>query len=377
MKISLIQEHLAKALLHINKAVSTRPNIPVLANVLLETEKGKLKLSATNLEIGISTWIGATVAEEGSLTVSAKMLSDFVNSLGAGKLDMIMDGQKLVVKSVDNNADFYIIPADDFPQVPEIEGEPIMEIKAVDFADAVSRTAFAAGTDESRPVLTGLLMEAEESELTLVAVDGFRLSRKLITLSEPVKENLSEIVPARALIEVERLISDAVEEDSDETLKIYLMESKNQMLFKIGDLQLSTRLIEGKFPDYKQILPEDKKLNFKVDRKQLAATIKVVSIFARNVVGNKARIQIDTTEDKLKMRANVVDVGSNESSVDITDVEGADMETGYNVKFLSDMLSAIKSTQIQFETNGPTAPGVFLDTDDANFVHVVMPMKLD
>jgi len=375
MKISLIQEHLAKALIYINKAVSTRPNIPVLANVLLETEKGRLKLSATNLEIGINTWIGATISEGGKVTVSAKLLSDFVNSLKPGKLEIEQSNQKLVVKSVDNKAEFYVIPADDFPTIPEKEGSPIFQINAAEFADAIARTAFAAGTDESRPVLTGILMEATKKELTMVAVDGFRLSRKKLKLSEEIEKGISEIIPARALIEVERLVRDI--DDEKETMDVYLLGNKNQMLFKTNDIELSTRLIEGKFPNYKQIIPTEKSLSFVIEKSEMVDMLKVVNIFARNVVGNKARYKVDAEKQELSLSANVIDVGNNESTIKINKVEGDDLETGYNAMFLKDMIGSIYSDKVIFETNGSTSPGVFLDAEDKNFLHIVMPMRLE
>lgn len=375
MKISLMQENLAKALSHISKAVSNRPNIPVLANVLLETEKGRLKLSATNLEIGINSWIGATVDKNGRLTVSARLLSDFVNTLKSGKLDLEEDGKSLVIKSVDNTAEFYIIPAEDFPQVPIMEGEAIVEVNALEFAEAIGKTVFAAGTDESRPVLTGVLLEGSGKQITMVAVDGFRLSHKQIQLKKELKVDLNEIVPAKALAEVERLIKDTAGEKDN--VQIYLLEGKNQLLFKIADVELSTRLIEGKFPDYKQIMPKENALKLKIKREEFADMLKVVSIFARNVVGNKARFKVDTQSQSLSLTVNVIEVGNNQSVIKVKDIKGDDLETGFNVKFLSDMLGAMRSTDLMFESNGPAAPGVFLDPKDPDFVHVVMPMRLE
>lgn len=373
MKVELLQENLKKALSHINKAVSARPNIPVLANVLLETEKGRIKLAATNLEIGITTWVGATVTKEGTITVSAKLLSDFINSLKPGKIELMINDNKLLAKSVDNKAEFFMIPAEEFPQIPQIEGKASLGLDAEEFADAVSRTAFAASTDESRPVLTGVLFNVDKKQLTLVGVDGFRLSKKNIKLNTSVTDSINEIIPASALQEVERLIRDVEEEK----IEIYLMSGKNQVLFKIGDIEFSTRLIEGKFPDYEQILPDDKELTFKMDKKEFVDMLKVVSIFARNVVGNKAKANVNVEEKELVLTANVIDVGSNESRIAIKNISGDDLETGFNVKFLSDMVSAIKGEEIIFESKGATSPGVFKDPADKDFVHVVMPMRLE
>lgn len=376
MKVSLIQENLAKALLYINKAVSSRPNIPILANVLLETEKGKLKLSATNLDIGISTWIGATIAEEGKVTVSARMLSDFVNSLKKGKIELLQQNQTLVVKSVDNVAEFYIIPAEDFPRVPQVEGDALLEINALSLADTFTKTAFAASTDESRPALTGLLFKGVKEKLTIVGVDGFRLSKKELLLENDLgSKDFEEIVPARAVSEVETLIKDI--SGKEDSVKIYLLGNKNQMLFKIGDVELSTRLIEGKFPEYENILPKDYKISFKAEKTVFTDMLKVVSIFARNVVGNKTKFSVIGMDSKLQLTTTVVDIGNNESEIKIKEIEGDDFETAFNVKFLQDMVNTISGEFIVFQTNGPTAPGVFLDPNDKDFIHVVMPMRVE
>jgi len=376
MKISVLQENLAKALLYVNRAVSARPNIPVLANVLLEAEKGKIKLSATNLEVGISTWIGAEVAEPGKLTVSAKLLSEFINSLKKGRMEMYEADQMLEVNFVDNKAQFFIIPADDFPKVPEPEGEVMLELNAFNFADAVAETSFSAGVDESRPVLTGVLMLAKDKTLTLVGVDGFRLSKKELQLGkEIVKDEFREIVPAKSLMEVEKLIREVGTEEM--VLQIYYLGAKNQILFKVGDIEFSTRLIEGEFPDYEKIIPKEEAVKFTVSREELMNVIKIVSIFARNVIGNKARFKIEADSKKLSLSASVIDIGKNESKIGLKDLLGDDFETGFNVKFLTDMVTAIKSKEIIFESKGPQAPGVFLDPDDKNYIHIIMPMRLD
>jgi DNA polymerase-3 subunit beta len=376
MKVSLMQENLAKALLHINKAVSNRPNIPVLANVLIEAQKGMIKLSSTNLEMGISMWIGANISEEGRLTVSAKLLSEFVSSLKPGKIDLIQKEQMLEVNSVDNRAEFFIIPADDFPKVPEAEGQNIIEVNALKFADAIFQTVFAAGTDDSRPVLTGILMQTAEKQITMVGVDGFRLSRKILKLDKAVKaDSFKEIVPARTLKEMEAILRDVA--DENEVVKIFYLGNKNQLLFKVGDLELSTRLIEGEYPDYEKIMPKDKVLRFELNREEFSNILKVVSIFARNVIGNKTRFKVDATNKTLTMSASVVDVGKNDSSIKLDNIEGEDIENGFNVRFLLDVVNVMKVEKLIFESNGPTAPGVFTNPSDPDFVHVVMPMRLD
>jgi len=375
MKISILQENLAKALNHTSKAVSNRPNIPVLANVLIEAEKGKVKLSTTNLEIGVNTWIGADVAEDGSLTVSAKLLTEFVNSLGAGKLEVYQVKQNLEVKSVDNRAEFAIIPAGDFPTVPQAEGEPIIKLNALEFAEAEKQTAFASAVDDSRPILTGILVEATERKMSLVAVDGFRLSKKNLKLESGPKEELKEVLPSRSLVELEKIIRDVASEK--DTLEIFSLPNKNQMVFKIQDTEFTTRMIEGEFPDYQQILPKSMNVSFKILKSDLASTVKIASIFARNVIGNKVRFKFEPEAKTLELLASVVDVGNNESKVGVLDVQGERIETAYNIKFLQDMINAMNGDELVYETEGITSPGVFKDKEDPDFLHIIMPMRLD
>ena len=375
MKILVLQENLSKALNIVNRAVSTRPNIPILGNCLFEAQKGKIKLSATNLEIGISTWIGADVGEAGKVTVSSKLLAEFINSLHPGKVNLAVVEQLFEVNFVDNKAEFFIIPAEDFPKLPEVEGEHLMEVPALDFAKAISKTAFAAGTDESRPVLTGVLLRAEEDKLTLVGVDGFRLSKKEIKLESKVKEVVKEIIPAKSLQEVEKLIFEVCEEK--DKVEIFYLGSKNQILFKFSNIEFSSRLIEGEFPDYQKIIPKESIVKFTVPREELGNVIKIASIFARNVIGNKTRFKVDSDEKILSLSASVVDIGKNESKIDLKNISGESLETGFNIKFLNEMIVAIKSKDISFQSNGATAPGVFLDTEDPDFIHIIMPMRLD
>ena len=375
MKITILQENISKALNHVVRAVAQRPNIPVLANVLIEAKKGKLKFSATNLEIGINAEVGAEVIKEGSLTVSAKLLFEFLNSLKSGKITLTQTGQKVEVKSVDNKAEFVMIPADDFPKVPEAEKTPIMVINAYNLAEAIAKTSFAAAQDDSRPVLTGLLFEAKGKKLRIVGVDGFRLSKVDLELSAGPKEVLKEIIPAKSLQEVERIIKSESSEKDD--VEIYMLGDKNQILFKIGDIELSSRLIEGEYPDYNQIIPKETTNSFKVLKSEFQSSVKVIMIFARNVIGHKTRFVVKSTEKKLILSTNIIDVGNNESTVDLANIKGESFKTAYNAKFIMDMLNSFKGDELSYRTNGVTAPGVFEDKKDKDYLHIIMPMRID
>lgn len=376
MKITILQEHLSKVLNNVVKAVSSRPNIPVLANVLIKTEQGEIKLSTTNLEIGINAKIGAEIIEEGEVTVSAKLLSEFVNTLDGGKIELIQEGQTFYIKSKENNAEFFIIPVDEFPNVPQSSDKPIMTLEANKLADAISKTILATANDDSRPVLTGVLFEAKENNLSLVGVDGFRLSKVDLNIEEKLTEEFKEIIPAKSLQEVERIIRD-VTSDKEDKVEIYMLGDKNQILFKVKHIEISSLLIEGEFPDYNQIIPKEKKNSFSILKSDLLNSTKVIMIFARNIIGYKTKFSLQATDRKLQLSTNVIDVGNNESAVDITNIEGESIETAYNCKFLIDMIGSMKGDEIIYETNGVTAPGVFRDKSDETYLHIIMPMRID
>jgi DNA polymerase-3 subunit beta len=342
---------------------------------LIETIDNQLKLSTTDLELGISTLVGADVKSNGKTTVNARTLSEFVNSLSAGTLTIEFRDKVLVIKNKLSSAEFNVVDAEEFPPLPQVSATPAFKVKALPFATSLDKVIFAAAHDDSRPVLTGVLFEAKSKKLTIVGVDGFRLSKKVMDIERASTTEFNHIVPARALSELARITHDLGEDD--EVLEGYLLKDKNQMIFKVQDVEISTRLIEGEFPEYQQILPKESKHSFKVDKEMLSRSLKVVSIFARSAVGNKAVFEILADKGKLKLSAQVADVGENESSLEILDVKGADLKTGYNIKFLMDMLNAIDGEDVYFEANGVTAPGVFKDAEDKDFLHIVMPMRLD
>lgn len=375
MNATVTQENFAKALTHVAKAISSNPSIPVLANVLIEITKDQMKLSTTDLELGISTIIGADVKKEGKVTVDARTLAEFVNSLSGGKLTLDLKDKILEVKNKSNSAEFNIISADEFPPLPEVSGKASFKVQSLPFAKSINQVVFSSASDDSRPVLTGILFEATKKRLSMVGVDGFRLSKKTLTIKRTSSSEFSYIVPGRALQELARISQDLC--DDEDVTEVYLLGEKNQMLFKVKDVGLSTRLIEGEFPDYKQIIPKESKFKFAVDKESFANSAKIVGIFARSAVGNKSVFDYNPSKNSLKLSAQVADVGENESSIEVHEVEGDSMKTAFNTRFLSDMVNAIEGEEILFESNGVTAPGVFRDKDDKDFLHIIMPMRID
>ncbi len=258
MKISCLQENLARGLAVVGRAVATRSPLPILSNILLETDQGRLRLAATNLEIGINCWIGARIEEEGSITVPARLLTEFVNSLPPGQIDMELTRrtQTLNLKCARFEANIKGIDPSEFPNVPtadSIGGRPqgALHLKADAFRRMIDQVVFAAATDESRPILTGVLTHFHQGGLTLAAADGFRLSVTTADVGVGVDETISVIVPARALAELNR-----VGGEQEAPIELIITPTRNQILFHLSDIDLVSQLIDGNFPDYKQIVPK-------------------------------------------------------------------------------------------------------------------------
>ncbi len=376
MKFSVLQENLSKSLNIVSKVVSAKPTLPILANILLEASKGKVKLSATDLEIGINTWLTADSEVDGKITVSAKTFAEYVNSLPEGRLDIELKGTQLNVKSKSSSASFTTIPADDFPPITEVDGKAVMSLMPFDFKEAIEQVVFAAAIDDARPALTGVQFEIKGKELTMVCVDGFRLSKKVLHL-EKVVEDFNPLVPAKALIEFSKVLTDT----EDEAVEVFMIKEKNQVVFRFAEFDLVTRLVDAKFPDYNQIIPSDNKTRAVIEVAPLQDVVKIVNIFARNVIGNKSIFDINPEENKISLQAAMAEVGENQSEIQAL-AEGDPLVIAFSAKYMNDMLNNINSDYLVFESNGPTMPGVFKPADvkgeaSEDYLHIIMPMRLE
>ena len=360
MQFSCNQDTFAKYLNIISRVVNNKPGLPILNNVLFEALKGKVILKATDLELSISTWIGADVKVDGKITVPAKQLAEFINSIPEEKVDVDLDKQSFNISTENNSASFNTMPADDFPAIPEIaEGQkPVVRINKNDLVMAVNRVAFAAARDDIKPVLTGVKVEIDESNVSFVCTDGLRLSRQVIK-AEKGTEKKDILVPVRAFEELSHIVSEL--DNEDEIVEVYVLSERNQVLFRFGEVDLVSRLIDGEFPEYKQIIPTGYKT-------------KVINIIARSVLGNKMILDIYKT-DKISLSATQSDLGKNQSNINCK-VEGDDIKIAFSAKLLSDVLNHVDSDDIIFECSEAVRPGVFKIKKDENFVHLVMPMML-
>jgi len=376
MKVTILQENLARGLSIVSRAVSPRSTLPVLANVLIASDEGRLRLSATNLELGITCWIAARIEEEGSTTIPARTIADLVNTLPADQVQLTLDTgtQTLNVRSGTSNTDIKCIDAQEFPPLPVPELEGAVQINVVDFKEMIHQVAFAASTDEARPVLMGVLVTVEKDQITLAAADGFRLSVRKATLSQPAAQPISAIIPARALSELARVAG-----DGDESITMVVPKGRGQVVFRVKDVEVVSQLIDGTFPDFQQIIPRSYKSRTLVSTAALLKACKQAEIFAREG-SNVARLDIKTASGEMQpseveISAQSEETGSNETIVEAT-VDGSGLLIAFNVKYLREVLEVVKTPNVALETSAPNAPGVVRPVGDDSFLHVIMPMHL-
>jgi DNA polymerase-3 subunit beta len=375
MKVTVLQESLARGLSIVSRAVSPRSTLPVLSNVLVASDEGRLRLSATNLELGITCWIGARIEEEGSTTVPARTIVDLVGTLPQEQVSLSLAAatQTLNVRCGASNTDIKCIDAQEFPPlpVPDMEGAILLNI--ADFKDMISQVAFAASVDEARPVLMGVLVAVEGETITMAAADGFRLSVRKGTLSQPAIQPVTAIIPARALSELARVAS-----DGNETISMVMPKGRGQVIFRMKEVEVVSQLIDGNFPDYQQIIPRSYKSRTILSTPALLKACKQAEIFAREG-SNVARLDIKSAGDlepgAVEISAQSEETGSNETIVAAT-IEGVGLLIAFNVKYMREVLEVIKSPNVALETSAANAPGVIRPVGEDNFLHVIMPMHL-
>jgi DNA polymerase III subunit beta len=376
MKVTVLQENLARGLGTVSKAVSPRSTLPVLANILIASDEGRLRLSATNLEMGITCWIAARIEEEGSTTVPARTFSDLVSTLPGDQVLLRLDPstQTLNVRGGTSTNDIKCIDAQEFPPMPVPDFEGAVQINVGDFREMIHQVAFAASSDEARPVLMGVLVQVDKDKLTMAAADGFRLSVRRAVLSTPSPAPVSAIVPAQALKELARVAT-----DSEEPIYMIMPKGRGQVVFRVKDVEVVSQLIDGTFPDFQQIIPRSYKSRTLVSTSSLLKACKQAEIFAREG-SNVARLNIKTAQSEMQpseveISATSEETGKNETIVEAT-VDGSGLLIAFNVKFLREALEVIRTPNVALETSAPNAPGVVKPVGDDQFLHVIMPMHL-
>ena len=373
MKISCLQENLAKGLSVVGRAVGTRSTLPQASHVLLASDEGRLKLVATNLEIAITCWIGAQVEEEGAVTVPARLLTDFVSSLPNERIDMSLPARakQLNLNCARNEASVSGMDAADFPPVPPVDDGFRLKLDAKALRTAIEHVEFAAAADDTRPVLTGIHTLLEDSELTLAAADGFRLAVYKLALAEEVPEKVEVIIPARAMRELMRLLA-----EEEEPLELAFNAARSQVLLRLKSVEMVATLIQGTFPNYSQLIPGSYASRALIDMRQFLQETRIAAIFARDGSGI-VRIQLQPGEDvapgKLIISARAEEIGEHRGEMDVK-IEGEASKIAFNSKYLQEVLQVLDCSQVALETSTPSSPGVIRPVGVENYVHVVMPM---
>jgi DNA polymerase III subunit beta len=373
VKLSCLQENLNWGLGIVGRAVATRTTLPITNNIMLETDQSRLKLIATNLEMAITCWLGAKIEEEGTITVPAKLLTEFINSLPKDKVDMSMTpkSKALSVRCARYEARISGMDSKDFPPIPTVDQGVNTSIDVEVLRQAITQVVFAAASEESRPVLTGIDAKFDGSLLTLAAADGFRLAVYKVTLAKPVSQKIEVIIPAKTLAELNRLMA-----DQEDPVEVTVNPNKSQILFKLKNIELVSQLIQGNFPQYEQLIPTSSGTKATVDVAEFLRATRTAAIFARDGTGIVRLIIApggELTPGKMTISARSEEIGDDQGEIDAI-VQGNEAKIAFNGKYLTDVLNVLKEAQVMLETTSPSSPGVIKPVGTDNYIHVVMPM---
>lgn len=363
--VKVLLENLKASLSLAQHGVSSRSQLPVLLNFLLEAKKEGLFVSSTDLELGINIKIPAKIESEGEITVTAKTFFDFLSNIGSEKITLKQEGTMLELTAEKVHSKFPTIPATEFPKLYQTKGKLAGEFKKEDFDKQVSRVVFAASLDSGRPALSGLLIKSEEKGISLVATDGYRLSLKE-GFSDSAGKGVGQLLlPARVLKELVGIKEQGM-------IKLYTSEENNQVVFEIGDVSLVGRLIEAEYPEYQKIIPQDFGTKAVFNREDAASAVRACSVFAREAANI---VKMTIGKDKIIFSSSASSVGENEIEVEAK-IEGEENEIAFNVRYLLDFFSSVDDDEVSFEMTGPLSPGVFRLGKDKDFLHLIMPIRV-
>jgi DNA polymerase-3 subunit beta len=362
MKLQVTQENLNRALGSVARVANSRGTLPILANVLIKTSNNRLSISATNLDIAITHYIGAKVSEEGSITVPARLMQDFVSSLPDGVIELDLQETKLHVTTDQYNSVVNGIVADDFPVMPAITTGKSWELDGATFKRGLQQVVFTASNDETRPVLTGVLLQTINSKLYMASTDSYRLAEKKLSNN---KSDVQLLIPASAMHDLLRVLG-----DGDDKIKV--THDEQQVLFQVGDVELVTRLVDGKYPDYRKLIPESFQTEARLKRADFVNVTKVSSLFARESAGS-VTIEVDKKTNQLSIRSVASQLGENTATVPAK--ISNDGSITLNSRYLLDALGALSGDEVVFSFNGKLEPTQLSDPSGDDYKHIIMPLK--
>ncbi len=365
MELSVTQENFSKALSAVGRVASTKTQLPILSNILLRTDGNRLLVAATNLEIATTQYIGAKIVKPGAITVPARLISEFVSSLPKGPIELRIVGENIHISSGKYHSIINGVIADDFPELPTINEESSVtySINVEEFKQAVSQTILTSSNDSTRPVLTGVYWHSYEGWIYLAATDGYRLSeRRLVETTSEV----SAIIPTQTLQEVLRTIVDTVD-------TIDVLFDETQVRFRINDAEVISRLVDGNFPDYRQLIPEKSDIVAVMNKSEFSRVTKVAGLFARES-GGSVTVTVDSDKKSVSLHSIASELGENTSELD-AEVTG-DGQVTLNSRYLSESLNVVDADTISFSFSGKLSPCIIKSTNaDTNYYHVIMPLK--
>jgi DNA polymerase-3 subunit beta len=365
MKIICLQEKFKKAISIVERITGKNISLPILSNILIETDKGRLKISATDLEIGLNVWISAKVEKAGKVTIPVSILSNFISSLPQDKIYLETDKNNLLIKCGSFNATIKGLNVDDFPIIPKLNDQPFLTLKAKDIHKALSQVHPAASFSDTRPEIAGVFFRFNpDGTLKLAATDSFRLAEKTLRNAVQITQGLSLIIPLKTIIELTRILN---EKDID----VRLIIKENQILFDLGDIHVVSRLIEGHFPDYERIIPQEFKTEVVIEKNKLIEAIRIASFF----VAKANDVSFDfNTKDGLKINSASQELGSHNSTLK-AEVKGSDVKLVFNYKYIIDGLNSIDKNKVVFQLNGKEKPLLMKGANDVSYVYIVMPVR--
>ncbi|MFH1971544.1 MAG: DNA polymerase III subunit beta [Patescibacteria group bacterium] len=366
MKLKVLQENLSKALINASRFTTSKAQLPILGNIKLETKKTKLIVSATNLEMSTSISLGAQVEKDGEIAIPARVITEVINNLQPGTISLVAEKEQLKISASSFSSVISGMNTSDLPLIPQkVNEEKSFSLPKEKMVEALSQVIFATSIDETRPILTGVLMIFKGKDLTLVGTDGFRLSQKSLSISGNTKtQNL--VLPKGILGEV---IKTSTEKDN---LFFEYKKEENQVTILMDDTILSTRILEGEFPDYEKIIPKSSSIKINTDKDEFLRAVKLASIFARDSANI---VKVEVGKDSLTLSAESQSSGSQKTKIDAK-VDGGELEIAFNYRFLEEFTHSIKGEEIQMQFSNSNAPGIFSDPKDLEYLHLIMPVKV-
>lgn len=367
MNLHCDREKLLEAMQTCQRAISGKSMLPILSGVLLKTEKNKLVLSATDLEISIRTEVEVETKDKGNMIVPAKLVMDILNSLENETVEFISpaDSGPLEIMAGESKFSLSVQQEEDFPKIPEAGETPACEISGVEFTRATREVVKAASRDESKPVLTGVLVEITKNMLKMVATDSYRLAVCETKITDGPTDAISLIVPARSLRELHRILS------ATESGSVSVSLTENQVVFKVGNVEMISRMIDGEFPNHKQIIPEGYEKRLKMDKNKALGSIKRVAILAQN----NAPIKMTAANNAVVVSASTQDVGEATERFKI-DYDGEEIKVAFNPDYLLDGISSVEEESFALEITDPLKPAMIKPVEDKSFQYLIMPVRL-